>query len=61
MEGQVYKMVTSIGWNPHFQLEKKTVEPHLIHPFEQDFYGKTLSIIVFAFLRPEQKYDSMGK
>ncbi|GBG25705.1 Riboflavin kinase [Hondaea fermentalgiana] len=59
LDGQVYKMVTSIGWNPYFKNDKKTVEPHILHDFKGDFYGKMLSIVVCAKIRPELNFDSM--
>jgi riboflavin kinase len=58
--GKVYKMVMSIGWNPFFKNEKKTVEPYIIHDFGgQDFYGSKLSLVVTAFLRPELNYTTL--
>ena len=36
---QVYQMVMSVGWNPFYKNEKKTVEPWLLHTFDEDFYG----------------------
>lgn len=36
---EVYKMCMSIGWNPFYKNEQKTVEPWLLHTFEKDFYG----------------------
>ena len=36
-----YKTVASIGLNPTYDdVDEKIVEPHLIHDFEEDFYGK---------------------
>mmetsp|Transcript_2441 Transcript_2441/g.5593 ORF Transcript_2441/g.5593 Transcript_2441/m.5593 type:complete len:205 (+) Transcript_2441:230-844(+) len=57
--GAVHKMVTSIGWNPYFKNDKKTVEPHILHAFKGDFYGKTLTIVVCGYIRPELNFDSM--
>ena len=60
LQGKVYKMVMSIGWNPFFKNEKKTVEPYLIHDFgDKDFYGSNLSLVVTAFLRPELNYTTL--
>jgi riboflavin kinase len=60
LQGKVYKMVMSIGWNPFFKNEKKTVEPYLIHDFGgKDFYGSNLSLVVTAFLRPELNYTTL--
>lgn len=55
-----YRMVMSIGWNPHFKNKERTVEPHLLHDFgEEDFYGEKLSLLVTGYLRPEKSYDSL--
>jgi len=55
-----YRMVMSIGWNPHFKNKERTVEPHLLHDFgEDDFYGEQLSLKVTGYLRPEKSYDSL--
>ncbi len=60
LRGATYKAVSSIGWNPQFNdLKQKTVEPHLIHTFEEDFYGESLSFLVCGYVRPEQSYPSL--
>ena len=55
----VHKMVMSIGWNPHFKNEVKTVEPHLLHVFPADFYGAELRLVVVGWLRPEASFASL--
>ena len=57
--GRVFKAVTSIGWNPYFDNKEKTVEPHIMHKFDEDFYGCRLRLLVCAYLRPEKNFDSM--
>ncbi|XP_048581109.1 riboflavin kinase isoform X2 [Nematostella vectensis] len=57
--GPVYKMVMSVGWNPYYKNEKKSMETHIIHDFDQDFYGAELSVIVLNYLRPEKSYPSL--
>ena len=32
-------MVLSMGWNPFYGNTKKSFETHIIHKFDQDFYG----------------------
>ena len=45
----VYKMCMSIGWNPFYQNERKTIEPWILHNFDKDFYGKCfLGITLFS-------------
>ncbi|XKL59296.1 hypothetical protein PGB90_000312 [Kerria lacca] len=54
----VYKMVMSIGWNPFYKNTKRSVEVHILHIFEEDFYGSTVRVIVEGFLRNEQDFSS---
>ncbi|PBC25938.1 Riboflavin kinase [Apis cerana cerana] len=58
IDGQIYKMVASIGWNPFYKNKKKTVELHLIHTFENDFYGKQIKAIFVGYIRPEKNFTS---
>lgn len=32
-------MCMSIGWNPFYGNEQKTIEPWILHDFDSDFYG----------------------
>ena len=56
---RVFKAVTSVGWNPYFDNKEKTVEPHIMHAFDDDFYGCRLKLLVCAYLRPEKNFESM--
>lgn len=58
IDGNVHKMVASIGWNPFYKNEKKTVEIHLLHKFENDFYGKKIQAIFTGYMRPEKDFTS---
>lgn len=57
--GPIYKMVMSIGWNPYFNNTHKSMETHIMHKFEEDFYGKTLRVAILGYLRPEMNFDSL--
>ncbi|NXY43421.1 RIFK kinase, partial [Ceuthmochares aereus] len=57
--GDVHKMVLSIGWNPFYKNTKKSVETHIIHTFKEDFYGEILSILIVGYIRPEKNFDSL--
>uniref|UniRef100_K3WZB1 riboflavin kinase n=1 Tax=Globisporangium ultimum (strain ATCC 200006 / CBS 805.95 / DAOM BR144) TaxID=431595 RepID=K3WZB1_GLOUD len=54
-----FKAVASIGWNPYFKNKEKTVEPHLLHKFESDFYGSKLKYLIVGYLRPEKDFPSL--
>ncbi|XP_033350051.1 riboflavin kinase [Bombus vosnesenskii] len=58
IDRQTYKMVASIGWNPFYKNEKKTVEIHLMHKFENDFYGKQIKAVFTGYVRPEKDFTS---
>ncbi|KAM4709447.1 riboflavin kinase [Discoglossus pictus] len=58
-DGDVHKMVMSIGWNPFYKNTKKSVETHIIHHFKEDFYGEVLTIVIAGYIRPEKSFDSL--
>jgi len=60
-DGEVYKTVLSIGWNPFYNNTKKSLEAHLLHAFPKDFYGSKLRLIILGYIRPEMNYDSLEK
>ena len=55
----VYPMVMSIGWNPVYKNEKRSLEAHVIHEFDKDFYGALMNLQILGFIRPERDYDSL--
>ncbi|XP_027023272.1 riboflavin kinase [Tachysurus fulvidraco] len=57
--GDVHKMVMSIGWNPYYKNIKKSMETHLIHKFKDDFYGQMLSVVMVGYIRPEKGFSSI--
>ncbi|XP_052733709.1 profilin-1-like isoform X2 [Vigna angularis] len=48
----VFKMVMSLGWNPYFNNKEKTIEPWLLHDFNEDFYGEELRLVIVGYIRP---------
>jgi riboflavin kinase len=73
--GVVYKAAISIGFNPTYGNEEKTVEPHLIAPESdprrhasstgetvlQDFYDQPIRLSVIGYLRPELPFEGLDK
>lgn len=51
-------MVLSIGLNPFYQNDSKTVELHIIHNFKQDFYGAKVKFSILGYIRPELDYTT---
>ncbi|RUS87140.1 hypothetical protein EGW08_005072 [Elysia chlorotica] len=57
---QVFKMTMCVGWNPYYQNTVKTMETHIIHKFDSDFYGDIMKIIVLGYMRPMCDFPSLG-
>ncbi|KAJ3066733.1 riboflavin kinase [Podochytrium sp. JEL0797] len=55
----VHPMVMSFGWNPYYKNEKRSAEVHVLHKFDEDFYGKELRVVVAGYIRPEKNYTSL--
>jgi len=52
-------MVMSIGYNPYFKNTVRTAEVHILHKFEQNFYGEPLRLLILGYIRPEKDYPSL--
>eukprot|EP00041_Stephanoeca_diplocostata_P010319 m.163677 g.163677 ORF g.163677 m.163677 type:complete len:155 (+) comp18110_c0_seq1:235-699(+) len=60
IEGDIpRKSVMSIGWNPFFKNKTRSAEVHVMHKFEDDFYGKEIRVVVLGRLRGEKDFDSL--
>lgn len=55
----VYPMVMSLGKNPFFQNETRSLEVHVLHSFTQDFYEEGLRVMIMGYIRAEKNYDSL--
>ncbi|CAF3705877.1 unnamed protein product [Rotaria socialis] len=60
-DNQVYKMVTSVGTNPFYNGEKKTMETHILHKFTKDFYGETVKIVLLGEIRKMTTFNSASE
>ncbi|KAI9835006.1 MAG: hypothetical protein M1819_002729 [Sarea resinae] len=54
-----YEAVLSLGQNPYYDNEQRTLEVHVPHEFGFDFYGARVNLLILAFVRPEYDYDSL--
>jgi riboflavin kinase len=50
--------VLSIGYNPVYKNTKRSIEIHLLHAFDEDFYGAMLRLVILGYIRPEYDYVS---
>lgn len=60
VDGKEYQSITNIGVIPTFLDQNDIkVESHILD-FSDDIYGKLIQILVFEFIRPEQKFADIG-
>uniref|UniRef100_A0A3P8W8N0 riboflavin kinase n=1 Tax=Cynoglossus semilaevis TaxID=244447 RepID=A0A3P8W8N0_CYNSE len=57
--GDVHRMVMSIGWNPYYKNTKKSMLSCRGITFE-DFYGEILSVVMVGYICPERTFNSLG-
>ena len=56
---EVFSSVLSIGYNPFYKNTVRSVEIHVLHAFEHDFYGSSINLLVLGYIRPEYDYVSL--
>jgi len=49
----------SLGHNPFYANTHRSVEVHILHNFQKDFYGAYMKVLMLGFIRPEYDYDSL--
>lgn len=57
----VYKMVCSIGYNPQYKNEQRSLEVHLLHPFKFNFYNSYLKVVICGKERDQCTYKSLDE
>ena len=61
LTGKPYGALVNIGYNPTVPTGgKRLLEAHLLD-FSGDLYGRTISVELVVFLRPEQKFASLDE
>lgn len=57
-DGRVLRGAANLGIRPSFDPPKELLEPHFFD-FSGDIYGQEIDVAFHAFLRPEQKFETM--
>ncbi|KDD75876.1 riboflavin kinase [Helicosporidium sp. ATCC 50920] len=57
----IHPAVMNVGKSPTFEDAdpKLSVETHIMHTFDRDFYGKELHVMILGYLRPELKFSGL--
>ncbi|KAM7207432.1 riboflavin kinase [Naviculisporaceae sp. PSN 640] len=56
---QIFPMVMSIGYNPFYKNKVRSAEVHILHRFQEDFYGSEMRIEIMGFIRQEKDYEGL--
>jgi riboflavin kinase/FMN adenylyltransferase len=56
--GSEHPGVANLGIRPTFDPPQELLETHLLD-FSGDLYGRRMEVALHAFIRPEQKFDSI--
>ena len=38
-------------------MQRKMIEPYILHSFDSDFYGEPLRLVLTGYIRPEAKFE----
>lgn len=57
-QGQKYKGMLSIGYNPTFDGKAQTIEVNILD-FDRDIYGDSLTLEFIDYIRDEKKFDGV--
>ncbi|KAK4195406.1 hypothetical protein QBC40DRAFT_343479 [Triangularia verruculosa] len=55
----VFPMVMSIGYNPFYKNDTRSAEVHVLHKFDQDFYGVETRLLIMGYIRDERDYKGV--
>lgn len=59
IDGKTYNSITNIGIKPTIKGERKPLaETHIIG-YDGDLYGKSIKVLIYKFVRDEQKFDTI--
>ena len=59
VEDEIRPMICSIGFNPHYGNQTKSLEVHILHKFDYDFYNSTVKVAICGRIRDELSFPSL--
>jgi len=60
-ESKIHPAVTSFGNNPTFENNPLTLEVHILHEYDDEFYDEQLQVLIVGYMRPMWKFVSLDK
>ena len=59
IDGRIYKGISNVGCKPTVNAESVVGVETYLYDFEDNLYGKDITVELLAFRRPEMKFDSV--
>ncbi len=59
VNGETYRAISNVGYKPTVTEEKILGVESYLYDFDQDIYDETIEVYLFAFKRPEQRFESL--
>lgn len=56
---EIWPMICSVGFNPHYGNKSKSLEVHILHQFPYDFYGSIVKVAICGRIRDELSFPSL--
>lgn len=61
MEGRAYRAISNVGCKPTVNAGNAAGVETYLYDFENDLYGRDITVELLAFRRPEMKFDSVER
>ena len=59
LHDEIRPMICSIGFNPHYGNQTKSLEVHILHKYDHDFYDSTIKVAICGRIRDELSFPSL--
>lgn len=59
VHGRLYRAISNIGYKPTVTEERVIGVESYLYDFDEEIYGESIEVYLYAFRRPEQKFGSL--
>lgn len=59
IDDEIRPMICSMGYNPYYNNEEKSLEVHIMHKYKEDFYNLPIKVAICGRIRDETSFPSL--
>ena len=59
VDDEIRPMICSMGYNPYYNNETKSLEVHIMHEYKNDFYDTPIKVAICGRIRDETSFPSL--